>query len=269
MIDDVKRYWDARPCNAHHSTATAPLEYSQEVTRRKYLVEPHIPGFAQFERWTCKSVLDLGCGIGTMALDFARSGAYVVGVDLSQESISIARSRRSAEGFSFQLISGDAETIKNTRTGFSLVFSFGVIHHTPNPAAVVNTAYDALDPGGEFRMMVYNRFSWKAFWIIMTYGRGQFWKWKELIPKHSEAQTGCPITHTYTRSSVTTLLEDAGFIVESVSVDHIFPYRIKDYKEYRYVKEWYWRILPKRIFRWLEKHVGWHLLTVARRPIDE
>lgn len=265
MISDVERYWNSRPCNAHHSTAIDPLEFSQQVTKRKYRVEPHIPGFAQFKRWVNKCVLDLGCGIGTMALDFARNGAHVIGVDLSQKSIEIARMRRDAEGLSFMLISDNAETIRSTRAGYDLVFSFGVIHHTPDPASAVATAYAALDPGGEFRMMVYNRFSWKAFWIIMTYGRGQFWKWKELIPKHSEAQTGCPITHTYTRSSATTLLEDAGFIVESIEVDHIFPYKIKDYKEYRYVKEWYWRMLPERVFHWLEKKIGWHLLVVARK----
>ena len=62
------------------------------------------------------------------------------------------------------------------------------------------------------------------------------------------------------------LLMFSGFVIESVEVDHIFPYKIADYKEYRYVKEWYWRLLGKRAFRWLEKKIGWHLLVIARKP---
>lgn len=267
MINRVRDYWDDRPCNAHHSVSEDPLEYSRQVTLRKHKVEPHLAPFAEFWRWGKKCVLDLGCGIGTTAIDFARAGAHVSGVDLSGESLKIARTRWRAEGLSKfpDFFKANIEGLRLPRK-YDMVFSFGVIHHTPDPASAVDTAYHALRPGGEFRMMVYNRFSWKAFWIIMTYGRGQFWKWKELIPKHSEAQTGCPITHTYTRRSVRALLEDAGFVVESIEVDHIFPYRIKDYKEYRYVKEWYWRILPSRVFRWLEKRIGWHLLVVARKP---
>jgi hypothetical protein len=51
-IADVQRYWDARPCNIRHSTkAVGSKEYFDEVEARKYLVEPHIPGFAEFDRW--------------------------------------------------------------------------------------------------------------------------------------------------------------------------------------------------------------------------
>jgi SAM-dependent methyltransferase len=305
MINDVKSYWDARPCNVNHARVSIdkdPLLFSKQVTERKYFVEPHILGFAQFERWTGKHVLDLGCGIGTDTIEFFRAGASVLGVDLSSESLSVAYTRLKSEGIDHGPLGSGASfmrcdmekkragrltdgrrgppaipgpmlerilqdrSLKMPLSSYDLVYSFGVIHHTPRPKAIMENVYQLLKPGGEFRMMVYNRRSWKAFWIIMTYGRGQFWKWKELIPKHSEAQTGCPITHTYTRKSVRALLEDAGFVVESIEVDHIFPYRIEDYKEHRYVKEWYWRLLPARVFRWLEKKIGWHLLVVARKP---
>ena len=85
-IDTVKAYWDARPCNIRHSRrSVGTKEYFDEVEARKYYVEPHIPGFAQFERWRGKQVLEVGCGIGTDTINFARAGASVTAVDLSGE----------------------------------------------------------------------------------------------------------------------------------------------------------------------------------------
>ena len=71
--------------------------------------------------------------------------------------------------------------------------------------------------------MVYHRRSWKVFWILATQERGRFWRAEELIAKHSEAQTGWPVTFTYTRREARDLVERAGFRVDELVVDHIFP----------------------------------------------
>jgi hypothetical protein len=111
--------------------------------------------------------------------------------------------------------------------------------------------------------MVYNKFSWKVLWIFLKYGYGRFWKLDELIQKYSEAQTGCPVTRTYSKKSVTELLKRNGWEVQSITIDHIFPYSIPEYKQYRFKKVWYFRWMPKKVFRWLETHFGWHLLVEA------
>ena len=118
-------------------------------------------------------------------------------------------------------------------------------------------------PGGTLKLMVYHRSSWKVFWILATQERGRFWRAEELIAKHAEAKTGCPVAFTYTRGEARTLVENAGFRVRELSVDHIFPYRIRDYVEYRYVKQPYFRWMPKRLFGALERTFGWHLLITA------
>ena len=75
-VDAVRNYWDRRPCNIRHSPKrVGTREYFDEVETRKYFVEPHIPRFAQFERWRGKKVLEIGCGIGTDTTNFARHGA--------------------------------------------------------------------------------------------------------------------------------------------------------------------------------------------------
>ena len=109
--------------------------------------------------------------------------------------------------------------------------------------------------------MVYNTNSYKTLWIILKYGKFQFWKRDKLIAKYSEAQTGSPVTYSYTKKSIHEFLE--GFKIEDMFVDHIFPYSIPEYKNYEYKKVWYFRILPKPIFRWMEKTWGWHLCATA------
>src|SRR5215218_5297397 len=93
-VSDVQRYWDARPCNIRHSTKpVGSREYFDQVEARKYLVEPHIPGFAQHARWAGKRVLEIGCGLGTDTINFARAGASITAVDLSSKSLELAQQR--------------------------------------------------------------------------------------------------------------------------------------------------------------------------------
>ncbi|HEV2353939.1 MAG TPA: class I SAM-dependent methyltransferase [Puia sp.] len=267
-IDQVKQYWDRRPCNIRHSTKpVGTRDYFDEVEKRKYFVEYHIPAFAQFDKWKNTRILEIGCGIGTDTINFARSGALVTAVDLSAESLAVARERARVFGVEdrIQFFQGSAEQLDQIVPvePYDLIYSFGVIHHTPHPERVVAQMKRYIAPGGTVKIMVYHRRSWKVFWILLTYGRGKFWRIRELIAENSEAQTGCPVTYTYTRREGRHLLESHGFKTAEALVEHIFPYRIKDYVQYQYVREWYFRIMPRSLFRLLEKRFGWHLCLTA------
>jgi len=267
-IADVRQYWDTRPCNIMHSPKpVGSREYFDEVEVRKYLVEPHIPAFAEFERWRDKRVLEVGCGIGTDSINFARAGAVLTAVDLSPESLRVAEKRADVMGVGdrIRFAQANAEELTTTLAGesFDLVYSFGVVHHTPNPERALAEMQKLVAPGGTLKLMVYHRRAWKVFWILTTQERGRFWRAKELVAKHAEAQTGCPVAFTYTRREARELVESAGFHVVDLAVDHVFPYRIRDYVEYRYVKEPYFRWMPDRLFRRFEQAFGWHLLITA------
>jgi hypothetical protein len=85
------------------------------------------------------------------------------------------------------------------------------------------------------------------------------------VARNSEAQTGCPVTYTYTRESIDRVLSQSGFTVEEAFVDHIFQYRVPDYVKYRYVKGLPFRWLSDSMVRQLEQRLGWHLCVTARR----
>jgi 2-polyprenyl-3-methyl-5-hydroxy-6-metoxy-1,4-benzoquinol methylase len=268
-IADVQRYWDARPCNIRHSPKpVGSKEYFDEVEARKYVVEPHIPAFADFDCWHGKRVLEVGCGIGTDSINFARAGADLTAVELSGESLSIAAQRAEVMGVAdrIRFVQANAEELTSAleKEPFDLVYSFGVIHHTPHPERALAEMRALTAPGGTLKLMVYHRRSWKVFWIVAANGRGRFWNADELIAKHSEAETGCPVTFAYTRGQARELVEHSGFRVQDLHVDHVFPYRIRDYVEYRYVKEPYFRWMPEPLFRAFERRFGWHLLVTAK-----
>jgi hypothetical protein len=111
--------------------------------------------------------------------------------------------------------------------------------------------------------MVYHRWSYKVLWILFRYGYGQFWKLDKLVAKYSEAQTGCPVTYSYSKRTVRKLLK--GFKVLKATPEHIFPYRIPEYKNYQYKLAFPFNLIPTWFFHWLEKRIGWHLCVLAER----
>jgi 2-polyprenyl-3-methyl-5-hydroxy-6-metoxy-1,4-benzoquinol methylase len=267
-VEEVREYWDRRPCNIRHSPRpVGSKEYFDEVEARKYFVEPHIPGFAEFERWRGRKVLEIGCGIGTDTINFARHGAEVTVAELSDESLKVARQRAEVFGLAGRIAfhNGNAEEL----TSFvpvephDLIYSFGVIHHSPHPERILEQARSYARPGSTLKVMVYNRLSWKVLWMVLKYGKGDFRKARTLIAEYSEAQFGSPVTYAYTKRELREMLARHGFQTTGVFVDHIFPWRIRDYVEYRYVKVWYLRWIPQRLFRRLERALGWHLCATA------
>lgn len=264
VIDQVRAYWNRRPCNIRHSNKPVGTRaYFDEVEARKYFVEPHIPGFAEFERWRGKKVLEIGCGIGTDSINFARAGAHVTVIDLSDESLELCKERFQVFGLKAHFYAGNAEHLSEIvpPEKYDLIYSFGVIHHTPHPEQVFEQLKQYCKPGTELRIMLYTKWSWKVFWIILGYGKGAFWRTDELVRTYSEAQTGSPITYYYSFNGVRHLMHD--FDVTKIRKDHIFPYQIAKYVKYEYAWVWYFRWMPMPLFRWLEHRLGWHTLIWA------
>jgi 2-polyprenyl-3-methyl-5-hydroxy-6-metoxy-1,4-benzoquinol methylase len=266
-IERVQEYWDKRPCNIRHSPApVGTREYFDQVEQRKYFVEPHIPSFAEFPKWKGKKVLEVGCGIGTDMINFARNGARVTAVDLSGESLKIACKRAAIYSLQDQITfyQGDVENLTSfiPIEPYDLVYSFGVIHHTPHPARAIEQIKKYMSPASELRIMLYSKVSYKLFWIMHEEGVWDMSRMDELIARNSEAQTGCPVTYTYTFNEVRTLL--SGFEILDIRKTHIFTWDIEAYKRYEHKKDAAWTNVSDERLAELEKELGWHTLVRAK-----
>jgi SAM-dependent methyltransferase len=265
-ISAVAAFWDASPCNIRNSPHPfGSREYFDDLERRKYFVEPHIPGFAEFERWRGKRVLEVGCGVGTTTISFARAGASVTAVELSAESAAVTRRRAELYDLAdrIDVRVGNAEQLSSfvPVETYDLVYSFGVIHHSPHPERIVDELRKYMDARSELRLMVYSRVSYKLFWIMQQEHVWDMSRIDELVARNSEAQTGCPVTYTYTLDSVRELLKD--FRVLDVSKAHIFTWDIDAYRRFEYKKDPAWAHVSDDELARLEKELGWHMLVRA------
>ncbi len=252
-IQRVREFWDARPCNLRHSPeAVGTRAYFDQVEARKYFVEPHIIPFANFHSWKNKKVLEIGCGIGTDAVNFARAGAFYTGVELSKESLQIAENRFKVFGLSGSFFEGDAENLDDSISldQYDLIYSFGVLHHTPDIRRALKQIYKFCGAHTQLKIMVYAANSWKQ--LMINAGLDQ-----------PEAQFGCPIANSYTRMEIESILQSSGFKLEHVSQDHIFPYEVESYRSYNYVKLPWFDKMPAEVMKVLESNFGWHLLIDA------
>jgi SAM-dependent methyltransferase len=253
-MEQVINYWNRQPCNIKHSSCeVGTREYFEEVEKRKYFVESHIPNFAEFSKWNGKKVLEIGCGIGTDAVNFAKHGADYTGIELSDVSLDITRKRFDLFGLKgafYNIDAQDMDALSKVGTDFDLIYSFGVIHHSPDPQKIIDNCFQLLKPDGTFKIMMYAEQSWKK--IMIDCGLDQY-----------EAQSNCPIAFTYTNDHIRTMLRQ--FRNVQIQQTHIFPYKISEYKQYKYVKEEWFECMPEDIFRALEQKLGWHLCITCQK----
>tara|TARA_B100000131_G_C18049147_1_gene585681 strand:+ start:227 stop:1039 length:813 start_codon:yes stop_codon:yes gene_type:complete len=261
IIEKVKAYWNKRPCNINHSKKEfCSLEYFEEVRNKKYFVEPHILDFAEHHLYKDKNILEIGCGIGTDSIEFAKNGANLDVIDISKESLDICKKRFEVYGLKANFYRGNAENLSEIIPDkkYDLIYAFGSIHHSPNPEKIVQHVYNFLKPNGEFKIMVYYKYSFKMLNILHN-TNWDFSVLNDLIPEFSEAQRFSPITYGYTEDSLKKLLHK--FQINKMYKDHIFSYKIPQYLKNEYVREDWCKKMSAEQFKELESELGWHYLV--------
>jgi ubiquinone/menaquinone biosynthesis C-methylase UbiE len=213
-----------------------------------------------FDRYAGKRLLEVGFGTGTDLLQFARGGAVVTGVDLTPRSIEIARRRFEVYGFTGEFITGDAENLSFPDASFDVVYSFGVLHHTPDTHRAVTEIHRVLKPGGRAIVMLYHRASLYYFGsIILKHGllRGELLNEKpaEIMSRHVEYSDyeGRPLVKAYTRREARGMFRE--FQKCDITVNQLTR------RELRLIG----RVIPEPLFQWLARTFGWNLLITATR----
>lgn len=256
LKEAVRRFWDERPCGTGDvaGVAEGSAEFFDALDARRYLLEGFIERYARFADQAGRRVLEIGCGAGGDLLRFARAGARVTGVDLSPHSIALARRRFELVGLPADLRVADAEALPFPDGRFDLVYSWGVLHHTPDTPCALAEAARVLAPGGRACIMLYHRHSLFALqaWLRYAFGRGHPGRSvADVLAAHVES----PGTKAYTRKEAARLLVAAGFakpVVEPV----LTPWDCRIGRR-RFLPGWCRRILPEGL--------GWFLVLRAER----
>ena len=162
---EVSRYWNQASCGTEHiKEEKFSHAYFEEAEAHRFRTEPEIFSFAQFTRFFQKKVLEVGVGAGTDFLQWVRAGADAYGVDFTQESIDHVGRRLKLYGLQANVVYADAEKLPFETNTFDLVYSWGVIHHSPDTKECLRELVRVAKPGGLLKVMIYNRRSLVVFY---------------------------------------------------------------------------------------------------------
>jgi ubiquinone/menaquinone biosynthesis C-methylase UbiE len=172
----AREQWGQDPCGAEsareHELGT--LEFFDAVERNRYTdYAPWMPELMGFNQFSGASLLEIGCGMGTDLLQFARGGALCTGVDLTPRSVEITRHRFALYGQRGSFMISDGEKLPFKSNSFDVVYSNGVLHHTPDTEGAIKEVHRVLRPGGVAKVMLYHRNSLN-YWVEIVLRRGIF-----------------------------------------------------------------------------------------------
>lgn len=166
---DVRDFWNDASCGEYLYLTGQDLTAYLSQRKKRYELEPYIPEFAQFESVKGKKVLEIGVGLGADHQGFAENGADLYGIDLTDRAINHVQKRFEFMNLKSSLKVGDAEALGFPDNYFDYVYSWGVIHHSPNTTKAASEILRVLKPGGEYRVMVYYTHSLIGWMLWLRY----------------------------------------------------------------------------------------------------
>ncbi len=209
LKQSVADYWNAQPCGTQFSDQSKySKEYFDEVEAFKYSIEGHIFSFAQFTRFHGQKVLEVGVGAGSDFVQWVRAGAIATGIDLTQEGINHVQRRLDVYGLkAHELKVADCESLPFADNSFDLVYSSGVIHHTPDTPKAMREIIRVCKPGGRCKVMIYHRHSLLSFffWVRKALLKGRPWKSFAWCLYHFMESPG---TKAYTKAEAAQMISD-------------------------------------------------------------
>lgn len=165
----VHDFWNAASCGESLYLRSSEKDAYSEQAAKRYSLEPYILRFADFTSARERDVLEIGVGLGADHQRFAEAGAHLTGIDLTERAIAHTRQRLAAFGLSSHLQTADAENLPFESGSFDVVYSWGVLHHSPNTQRTIDEVWRVLRPGGSARIMVYHTHSMVGYMLWLRY----------------------------------------------------------------------------------------------------
>ena len=290
LKDQVRDFWDSQPCGSKFSDASpGSAEFFLAIEKYRYTIEPHIREMARFDSWEGRLILEVGCGLGTDGVQFARAGAHYIGIDISMTSLVYARDNCLFRFLPTNPANAEAEALPFPDNSFDLVYSHGVLHHTPDIQTAVREIHRVLKPGGEVIVMLYNRNSFNyrigimglrrlgALLLLFDGGVGLVHQLTGENPArlrmHQARLRQEGLSYLSSRDWISWNTDGAGNPLSQVfgsgQARALFsPFRSVETKVRLLNKGWIPvvnRVLPQALDRWLGRLVGWHLYVLATK----
>ncbi len=261
----TRKQWNATPCGTGDYLAGLEPEsraYFDEIRRSRYQdSDPWMNRLIPFTEARGKRLLEIGHGIGSDLLTFAEAGAEVYGVDITEEHHRLAKKNFALHEQKVELRLGDAAALDFPDASFDIVYSFGVLHHTPDTVRCLSEAYRVLRPGGTLILGMYRRYS--AFHVVaklLVDGilRRRLWRLgydglMATVEYGADGKTIKPLVKTYSARQLRCMLAD--FSSVEFSVGHFKREHLSVFG----------RLLPRFLERPLEPLLGWYLVARATK----
>jgi SAM-dependent methyltransferase len=247
-LGEVRAYWNTRIHDL--SVTTQPVgtkAFFDELEDYRFDKLEYLPRIVNFAGYRGVRLLEVGCGVGTDLVRFAKGGALVTGIDLTEQAIELCRRNLAANGVAGDVRVMNGEQMTFADNTYDVVYAHGVLQYTPNPNAMIRELHRVLRPGGSSIVMVYNRYSWLNFMSKVMH----------VDLEHDDA----PVFLTFAQGEFRELLQP-------FSRFHIIPERFpvpsrlhRGWKALLYNRLFVpaFNLLPRRLIRPL----GWHLMAIA------
>jgi len=260
----AREQWGQDPCGAEYEREheLGTREFFDSVERHRY--EQYAPWMRRvmgFEEFRGASLLEIGCGMGSDLLQFARGGANCTGIDLTPRSVEITRHRFALYGAPGNFMISDGEQLPFASESFDVVYSNGVLHHTPDTAGAIREVHRVLRPGGTAKVMLYHRHSLNYwFEIILRRGLlgGEFLRGRsaeEIMSRVIEISNhdARPLVKVYSRNEARALFSQ--FREVDVEVEQLIR------EELRFLSG----VVSDKLFEALGRRIGWNVIITAKK----
>ena len=171
QLDQVKNFWNAQSCGERHATGDSELDRFMAEAAIRYELEPYIEDFACFSKFRNLDVLEIGVGFGADHIKIASNEPKsLTGVDLTERAIENTKTRLRLFGLQSVLKTDNAENLSFENESFDAVYSWGVLHHSPNTEECFDEVFRVLRPGGFAKIMIYHKHSPVGWMLWIRYG---------------------------------------------------------------------------------------------------
>jgi ubiquinone/menaquinone biosynthesis C-methylase UbiE len=262
--------WGTSPAGTAHAEGAIPgtKEYFEKVRAKRISYEiPWLLELVPFLSFRGKSVLELGCGAGYDAFEFCRRGADYIGIDITHQNLLLTKKHLSFFGYNPTVIRGDVENLPFRKENFDIVFSNGVLHHTPDTEGSFLEASRVLKIRGEFWVIVYHKnsiFYWLKLFLLDHLLRFGFYVRsfeQRLSMIEQSTSTELPLVKVYTRTKLKEMLSLTGFKVSSIWVRKLLKEDLPDFPIIRKL----WEFIPLTWLNFLGKSFGWYLIARSEK----